>query len=125
MKKFLFFTFILAFSVSLSAQTKPSVKVSDMKKDATIAVSQQKPNYDAQITKALMKDEGLQKDTIDYLKSNPETKKSLTSVMKSNKGSNAGMMKAILGDKKLSAAAIDYIKTNPTLFEKAMKLTAM
>ena len=72
-----------------------------------------------------MKDEGLQKETINYLKSNPETVESLTSMITKNGGANKGIMKSILGDKTLSAAAIDYISNNPELLDKAMKLIGM
>ncbi len=125
MKLFLSFTLIIAFSMTLSAQTMPSVKASDLKKDGIEAVSKEKPNMEAQIKSALMKDEDLQKETIKYLKSNPETTKSLTSMVAKNKGSNKGIMKSILGDKKLSTAAIDYISKNPKLLEKAMKVIGM
>ncbi|WP_297708090.1 hypothetical protein [uncultured Eudoraea sp.] len=125
MKKVLFFTFIIAFSASLSAQTVPDVKTSDVQKDGIEAISKENPNMDAQITDALMKDDGLQKETIDYLKSNPETTKSLTSILAKNKGSNKGIMKAILGDKDLATAAIDFISKNPELLNKAMKVIGM
>lgn len=125
MKKVLFFTFIMAFSATLSAQTLPSVKASDLNKDGIETLAKDNPNVEAQIKDALMKDEDLQKDTINYLKSNPETTKSLASMVTKNKGSNEGIMKSILGDKKLSAAAIDYISNNPELLSKAMKLIGM
>ena len=88
MKKVLFFAFMMAFSASLSAQTVPGINTSDVKKSGMDAVSKENPNMDAQIKDALMKDEGLQKETIDYLKSNPETTKSLTNIAAKNKGSN-------------------------------------
>jgi hypothetical protein len=72
-----------------------------------------------------MKDEGLQKETINYLKSNPDTVESITNMVKGNKGSNSGIMKSILGDKDLSASAIQYISENPALLKKAMKLVGM
>ncbi len=116
---------MIAFSTTLSAQTMPTVKTSDLKKTGIEAVSKEKPNMEAQIKSALMKDEDLQKETIKYLKSNPETTKSVTNMVKDNKGSNKGIMKAILGDKKLSTAAIDYISKNPKLLSKAMKVIGM
>lgn len=125
MKKNLFFTFIVAFSTALSAQTLPSVKTSDLKKDGMEALSKDKPNVDSQIKDALMKDEDLQKETINYLKSNPETAKSVAGMVTKNKGSNKGIMKSILGDKNLSTAAIEYISSNPELLSKAMKIIGM
>ena len=125
MKKFLFFTFIFAFSASLSAQKLPSVKVSDVKVDGIEAISKGKPSADTQIKKALLKDGDLQKSTIDYLTSNPETAASLMNLVKTNKGSNMEIMKSILGDKKLATVAIDYISKNPVLLQKAMTLVGM
>ncbi|MFT5847615.1 hypothetical protein [Psychroserpens sp.] len=123
MNKLLFFTFLFAFTATVSAQKVPSSK--DLKKDALESVSKEKPNIDDQVKEALMKDEGLQKETIDYLKSNPETAKSLANMATENKGSNSGLMKSILVDKDLSAAAIDFITKNPKLLNKAMKLVGM
>lgn len=125
MNKFLFFTFIFAFSASLSAQNLSTAKASDLKKDGVEALSKEKPNLDEQIKDALMKDEGLQKETINYLKSNPETVESLAGMVTKNGGSTKGIMKSILGDKTLSTAAIDYISNNPELLDKAMKLIGM
>ncbi len=125
MKKILFFTFIIAFSASLSAQTMPSLNSSDVTKDSLEAAAKENPEMEAQIKQALMKDEGLQKETINYLKSNPDTTKSVTSMVKKNGGSNKGIMKSILGDKSLSQAAIDYISNNPELLSKAMKVIGM
>ncbi|WP_296312203.1 hypothetical protein [Winogradskyella sp. UBA3174] len=123
MNKFLFFTFLFAFTATISAQKLPPVK--SIKKDAVASVSKEKPNVDDQVKKALMKDEGLQKETIDYLKSNPETAKSLAGIATKNKGSNKGIMKSILGDKDLSTAAVEFITKNPKLLNKAMKLVGM
>jgi ABC-type proline/glycine betaine transport system substrate-binding protein len=123
MIKLLFFTFLFAFTATVSAQKLPSTK--DLKKDTLETVSKEKPNVDDQVKKALMKDEGLQKETINYLKSNPETAKSLAGMAVENKGSNSGLMKSILGDKDLSAAAIDFITKNPKLLNKAMKFVGM
>lgn len=125
MKKVLFFACTLAFSVSLSAQTLPDVNANDIKNADIETISKENPNLEAQIQDALMKDDGLQKETIDYLKSNPETTKSLANILTKNSGSNEGIMKSILGDKDLATAAIDYISSNPELLSKAMKIIGM
>ncbi|MFT4847700.1 MAG: hypothetical protein ACI83B_000221 [Sediminicola sp.] len=125
MKKYLIFTFIIAFSASLSAQTMPSLNSSDAKKAGLEAVSKEKPNMEGQIKDALSKDEGLQKETINYLKNNPDTAKSVASMAKKSGGSNKGLMKSILGDKDLTSAAIEYISSNPELLSKAMKIIGM
>ena len=109
MNKFLIFTLIFAITASLSAQQLTKVSVSDLKKDGMEAISKEKPNLELQIKSALMKDDDLQKDTINYLVSNTDTAKYLTSIVQKNKGSNKGIMKSILGDKKLSKAVVDYI----------------
>ena len=125
MKKYLIFTFIIAFSVSLSAQTMPSLNSSDASKVGLEAVSKSTPDMTGQITKALKKDEGLQKDAINYLKNNPETAASVASMAKKSGSSTKGLMNSILGDKDLTAAAIDYISKNPELLSKAMKIIGM
>ena len=125
MKKYLFFTFVLAFSASISAQTMPSLNSSDATKAGLEAVSKENPDMQGQITKALKKDEGLQKDAINYLKNNPETAASVASMAKKSGSSTKGLMKSILGDKDLTAAAIDYISKNPELLSKAMKVIGM
>ena len=117
--------FVMAFTASLSAQSLPKLKTSDVKMDGIESVKKEQPKLDSQIKDALMKDEDLQKETIDYLKSNPDTAKSLTEIASKNKGSNKGIMKSILGDKDLTTAAIDYISKNPDLLNKAMKVIGM
>jgi len=125
MKKYLIFTFIIAFSASLSAQTMPSLNSSDATKAGLEAVSKEKPDMEGQITNALKKDDGLQKEAINYLKNNPETAVSLASMAKKSGGSTKGLMKSILGDKDLTAAAIEFISSNPELLSKAMKVIGM
>ena len=117
--------FIVAFSASLSAQTMPSLNSSDATKAGLEAVSKESSNMEGQITKALKKDEGLQKEAINYLKKNPETAASVASMAKKSGGSNKGLMKSILGDKDLTTAAIEYISSNPELLSKAMKVIGM
>jgi len=123
MKKILLFTFLLAFSASLSAQKLPSAN--DLKKDGMEAISKENPNLESQIASALMKDEGLQNEAIGFLKSNPKTAESLVGLLQKNEGSKSDLMKAILGDEDLSTAAINYISENPELLEKAMKVIGL
>jgi hypothetical protein len=127
MRKVLFFTIAIAFSAvsSLSAQTLPSVKSKDLTKVTSEAASQLSADQTDQIKQALMKDEGLQEKTIDYLKSNPDTKDELVNLASKNTGGLKGMMKSILGDKSLSQTAIDYISKNPDLLKKAMSIVGM
>jgi len=122
MKKVLFFVLAIAFTTAASAQT---ISVSSVKKAEGKEMMKESSKMDKQITEALMKDEGLQKETIGYLGSNKETKDAIAKLTKANKGSNKGIMKAILGDKSLSTAAIEFISSNPELLNKAMKLVGM
>jgi hypothetical protein len=124
MKNLLFFTFFIAFSTTLTAQI-PSLKSNDLKKSAISNVSKEGSSQKDKIEKALMMNEGLQKETISHLKSNPKTATAVIDMVKGNKGSTSGVMKSILGDKDLSTAAIDYISNNPKLLSKAMKLVGM
>lgn len=123
MKKYLIFTFILAFSATLSAQTIPRLSTSDVKKGALTAVPQE--NMRDQILNALKKDAGLQKEALNYLKNNSETAASVASMAKNSGDSSQELMQSILGDKPLAMAAIQYISNNPKLLEKAMKLVGM
>lgn len=117
--------FIIAFSASLSAQTMPTLNSSDAAKAGLEAVSKEKPNMEGQIKEALKKDEGLQKEAINYLKNNPETAASVANMAKKNGGSTKGLINSILGDKDLTTAAIEYISSNPELLSKAMKIIGM
>ena len=72
-----------------------------------------------------MKDEGLQKETIAYLKENPDTSDALTEIVGKNKDSLSGIMDAVMGDSKLASAAIDWISNNPEMLQKAMKIIGM
>ena len=124
MKKYLLLMFFLAFAVNLSAQDLPPIKAS--KTENTKAISKKNAEVDNQIKKALMKDEGLQKKTIGFLKGNPDTSSALKGLMmKNNDTSTSGLMKSILGNKDLASAAINYISSNPDLLQKAMKIVGL
>ena len=117
--------FAMAFTTAVSAQTMPSINADDVKKVGAEALAEQNPEMDKQIKDALMKDEDLQKETIKYLKENPETASSLTKILTENKGSLDSIMKSVLGDSKLTTAAIDWISNNPEMLSKAMKIVGM
>lgn len=125
MTKFLVFAFTVVFSASLSAQQLPSVKTSDLKKDGIEALTKGDSKMDTQIKSALMKDEGLQKEAISYLKSNPDAVTSLAGILKNSDSSNSKIMSAILENKELTKMAIDYVSKNPKLLKKAMGLLKM
>lgn len=117
--------FAMAFTTAVSAQTMPSVKTDDVKSMGAEALADQNPEMDKQIKEALMKDEGLQKETINYLKENPETTSALTKIIADNKDSIDGVMKSVLGDSQLTTAAIDWISNNPDMLNKVMKIVGM
>lgn len=125
MKRVVLLIVAVIFSVSISAQTLPSVKTEDVTKAGMAVAAEQNPELEKQITEALMKDEGLQKDTVAYLKENPDTVNALTEIIGQNKDSLSGIMKAVMGDSKLSTAAIDWIANNPEMLSKAMKIIGM
>ncbi len=125
MKKVLFLMFAMAFTTAVSAQTMPSIKTDDLKNAGAQALAEQNPEMEKQIKDALMKDEGLQKETINYLKENPETTSALTKIIADNKDSIDGVMKSVLGDSKLTSAAIDWISKNPEMLNKVMKIVGM
>jgi Asp-tRNA(Asn)/Glu-tRNA(Gln) amidotransferase B subunit len=125
MKKVLFLMFAMAFTTAVSAQTMPSLKADEVKTAGAQALTEQNPEMEKQIKDALMKDEGLQKEAINYLKENPETASALTKILADNKGSLDGIMKSVLGDSNLTTAAIDWISKNPEMLNKVMKIVGM
>jgi len=122
MKHYFFLLFVVMFSFSLSAQDLPSVK--SVKKSAEKAVVDN-DGVNEKISEALMKDEGLQREAFNFLKSNKDTKPSFMDLLTKNGGSSKGLIKSVLANKELATAAINYIKDNPELLKKAMKLVGM
>ncbi len=122
MKRLLIATIILACSTALSAQTLPSVKKSDVKKEGAEMVSKTSSDTESQISEALMKDEDLQNETIDYLKGNDGTKDMMMGMLKGNKGGSKELMKSILSDDKLSSAAIDWIAGDSKMMKKVQAI---
>ena len=115
----------MAFSASISAQTMPSVSTDDVKKVGMEAAADQNPELEKQIKDALSKDEGLQKETVNYLKENPETTNAISKIIADNKDSLDGIIKSVLGDSALTTAAVDYIANNPEMLNKVMKMAGM
>ena len=125
MKRIVLLIVAVVFSASISAQTVPSVKVDDVQKAGMAVAADQNPELEKQIKEALMKDEGLQEDTIAYLRDNEDTSDALTEIIEENEDSLSGIVEAIMGDSELASAAIDYISNNPELLKKAMKIIGM
>jgi len=125
MKRFFIFFALVMFTMSISAQTMPSVSTDDVKAAATEVAAEQSPDATEQILSALKTDEGLQKETIDYLKNNPETTSAISKIITDNKDSIDGIMKSVLGDSALTSTAVDWIANNPEMLSKVMKLAGM
>ena len=125
MKRFFIFFALVMFTMSISAQTMPAVSTDDVKAAATEAAAEQSPDATKQIMSALKTDEGLKKETIDYLKNNPETTSAISKIITDNKDSIDGIMKSVLGDSALTSTAVDWIANNPEMLSKVMKLAGM
>jgi hypothetical protein len=125
MKKVLILIFVMAISSAAYSQTMPSLKTEDLTKSGVETLAKENPELENQIKDVLKKDEGIQKETINYLKENPETSSALTKIISENKDSIDGVMKSILGDSQLTTAAIDWISNNPEMLNKVMKLAGM
>lgn len=125
MKRLLLSVFVMAFTISMSAQTMPSVSTDDVKSAGMEAAAEQNPELESQIKDALSKDEGLQKETVNYLKENPDTASAISKIIADNKDSLDGVIKSVLGDSSLTTAAVDWIANNPEMLSKAMKIVGM
>ena len=125
MKRMILLIAVMTITMSISAQTTPSITADDVKSAGMEAVTEQSQDVTKQIADVLMKDEGIQKEAIDYLKNNPQTTDAISSIIAENKDSIEGIMKSVLGDSTLSSAAIDWIANNPEMLDKVMKLAGM
>ncbi len=81
MKRIVLLIVAVVFTASISAQTVPSLKTEDVANAGMAVAAEQNPELEEQITEALMKDEGLQKETIGYLKENSDTSDALTEIL--------------------------------------------
>ncbi|MGA9270535.1 MAG: hypothetical protein WBV45_07940 [Lutimonas sp.] len=125
MKRFFILMIMMTLTYSVSAQTMPSVSTDDVKSAGMEVAAEQSPDVTNQIMSALKTDEGVQKETIDYLKNNPETTNAISKIIADNKDSIDGVMKSVLGDSALTSAAVDWIANNPEMLNKVMKLAGM
>lgn len=125
MKRMILSMAVMMVTLSVSAQTMPSVSADDVQAAGMEAVAEQNPDMTDQIKEVLMKDEGIQQEAINYLKNNPETTDAISQIIADNKDSIEGIMKSVLGDSSLTTAAIDWISNNPEMLSKVMKLAGM
>ena len=125
MRRLLLLIFVMAFTASISAQTMSSVSTDDVKSAGMEAATKQNPELEQQIKDALSKDEGLQKETVNYLKENPDTASAISKIIADNKDSLDGVIKSVLGDSSLTTAAVDWIANNPDMLSKVMKIVGM
>lgn len=122
MKKYAFLFFVSFFVCSMSAQKLPTSK--KLSKETVEKTVKATDGVESQIKTALLKDEGLQKEAFNFLKSNPETSSAFAGLAAKKLGSSS-LIKSVLGDSDLANAAINYIASNPKLLEKAMKIVGM
>lgn len=125
MKSLLIIITLFAASSTAMAQL-PKVDKADLQTNVEAVSGQAKLSED-QIKEALMKDEDLQTETINYLKKNPDTKSAMAKLAMGGMGaslgsSSSGLMKSILGNQNLAAAAINFVQSNPDMLNKAMKI---
>lgn len=112
MKK-LIFVFVSIFIIG-------QVMSQDLTKVKTIENSvQEKDITDNQIKQAIEKDKELQKNVIETLKNDDDSKDVISKLESSNMVSDKNVMKNILGDKNLTQMAIDCVRNNPALLSKA------
>jgi hypothetical protein len=125
MKRVFLLLIAVVFSTSMYAQDEAALSaVADKEAVAEVATAQN-PELENQIKGALKSDETLQKETINYLKENPETASSVAEIIAANGDSLDGIISAVLGDSELSKTAVSFIKDNPELLNKAMELAGM
>jgi hypothetical protein len=135
MKRIVLLMAAVAFSTSMAAQTTPEVQTEDVEQ-ATMEVTAEEVTVEdvavessasanEQIVEALKNDESLQKETINYLKENPDTSDALASIIEDNDESVSDIMNSVLGDSDLTAAAVNWISNNPEMLGKVMKLAGM
>ncbi|MEQ9300672.1 MAG: hypothetical protein RIF33_19025 [Cyclobacteriaceae bacterium] len=125
MKNLLVVLVVFAASSTVMAQSLPKINKADVQSGME-QVSSQAELSDDQIKDALVKDEELQTETINFLKKNPDTKSSMAKLaMKSMGGGSSGLMKSLLGDQNLATAAISFVQSNPAMLTKAMKILGM
>lgn len=123
MKRVFLLLVAVVFSASVYAQEETTMDVNVDKEVA--AVTEESADVNAQIADALSSDETLQKETVNYLKENPETSEALATIIEENEGSVSDIMTSVLGDSDLTTAAVNFIKENPEMLSKAMKLAGM
>lgn len=124
MKRVFLVIIAVVFSSSMFAQDVSLTNAADQVAGAEV-VADQTQDVEAQIKDALMKDETLQKEAINYLKENPETASSVADILTANEGSLDGIISAVLGDSELTKTVVNYIKNNPEMLKQAMKLAGM
>ena len=125
MKRVFLLLTAVVFSTSMYAQDEAALTAVADKEAVVEVATDQNPELENQIKGALKSDETLQKETINYLKENPETASSVAEIIAANGDSLDGIISAVLGDSELSKTAVSFIKDNPELLNKAMELAGM
>lgn len=128
MRRVFLFVVAIAFSTAVQAQDASVSQAADQAVNQVAegeAVATETQDVEIQIIDALMKDENLQKEAINYLKENPETASSVAGILKANEGSMDGIITAVLANNELAKTAVNYIKNNPEMLQTAMQLAGM
>lgn len=114
------FLFIANLSFAQIPSSKEIVSPSNITKVASdLGIS------DEQITDAIGKDDVLQKDLINQMKTEAATQVAMAKLNKMTGGSQKSIIKSILGNKDLTKMAIDCIKNNPGLLLEAKKFLGL
>ena len=125
MKKILLVLSILAITNFAYAQkASGSVSAATTPTNTPSALSQSK-EVQSQIKDLLVEDEEFGAMAIGYLKSDPESRSSLTKIYSENKSNVSSIMKSVMNDPKLSSKVMDWVNNNPKVLNKAMNLIGM
>ena len=128
MRRVFLFVVAIAFSTAVHAQDATVSQAADQVAKAEAiateaeAVATEAQEVEIQIIDALMKDESLQKEAVNYLKENPETASSVAGILKANEGYMEGIITAVLANNELTESTVNYIKNNPEMLQTVMQL---
>ena len=115
MKKILSVSLLLISFISWSQISVPK----EVKSSDKVSLS------DTQIEEAVKKDSELQKEVIEGLKKDPQSKTTVTALEKKSKGSKSNLIKGVFTDEKLQKKAIEYVKKDKKLMERAKKIIGL
>lgn len=124
MKKLFFIALIIAFSGVASAQDRTNT-ASDMSKKQTNSEMNVSSDVQNKIKEQLFINEELGQKAINYLKSDPNSVRSLNKIYEDSNGNVKHIMNAVINDAKLLNVVMNWINTDPTVNQQVMKLIGM